>query len=229
MDTEILPTIVAAIFVTAIASVFSKRFFPLLEEQRERREKRRTHIRALLQKKIDANIELSIKDVIDVGHGAGVSSASTTDALYELFSEAADERLHKQLRKLIDDLHRDEPFEGYPAEVRPSMARIAALCEASPQSSDRELMHPLKKILEEYVTMKSDHQTMKKQNRISYAIAIISFFIGVVGLIFAFTGPSKDFISSEIRKALKENLPNKALEPMPTSVTDAAAQPPRQP
>lgn len=194
----------AGVLVTVIVSFTYYIAFPELESLKNRREKRRAKIRELLQKKLDANIQISAKEISDIGFGAGASPSAAIEALYELYAEAADESQHQRLRRLIDEMHQKEPFEHYPAEVRPSLARIAALCEVSDMPSDRELLHPLKKILEEYVTMKQDHQSIKRQNRIVNVVAIVSFFIGVVGLFLAFTGPSKEFIASEIRNALKE-------------------------
>lgn len=96
--------IVGGVLATAMAALLTKQFFPMLEEQRVRREKRRARIRELLQKKLDANIAMTVKDISDIGYGAGASTGAATEALYELYAKAAEERRHQQMQKLIDDL-----------------------------------------------------------------------------------------------------------------------------
>ncbi|WP_342750607.1 hypothetical protein OH491_16705 [Termitidicoccus mucosus] len=53
------------------------------------------------------------------------------------------------------------------------------------------------------------------------ALAASAFFALVLGIL-------GSLIASAIYDGIKKNEPNKAVEPMPTAVTDAAAQPPRQ-
>jgi hypothetical protein len=203
--TEIAPIFAVATLTTIFAASTVRMISPLLSEQRKRRERNRSKIKDLISIKLNNSIDLSTQDVLDIARGAGGSSHSGIEALYELYSATDDKELHTLLKNLLAEYNKEEPFESLPEESRPSLARISTLCEESSVTTDRELLHPIRKLLEEYQTMKQDHQSIKKQSWISYIVAIVSFFIGMVGLILAFQGPSKQFISDEIRSALSES------------------------
>ena len=191
---------------TMVAAFLSRIMRPMLLEQSEGRKKRQARVRDLIDKKLGGDIELHAQDVIDIGRGAGASQSSTVDALYQLFAETEDKERYEKLKQLIADLQREEPFESLPPETRPSLSRLSSLCEQSEQTSDRELLHPISKLLEEYQELKQERSSIKRQGRISYVVALVSFFIGVVGLILAFTGPTKGFIVKELANNKQEIL-----------------------
>lgn len=203
MTLETLPIMLAAIGAVAAASM-TKFLTPMLYEQRKRREKRRIKVRDLITAKFTKDIDLGVRDILDIARGADASSSDGIEALYELYANSDDVELHKKLKALLEEYNREEPFQSLPEEARPSLARISTLCEESTLVTDRELIHPIRKFLEEYQQMKQDHQSIKRQSWISYIVAIVSFFIGTIGLILAFKGPSKEFVSTEIRSALAE-------------------------
>jgi hypothetical protein len=204
LSLEIIPLVAGAAAASILAASGARFLTPLLDEQRNRRGKRRTKVKELLNAKMGKGIGLTIQDILDVARGSGASSSDGIEALYELYATTEDQEIHERLKVLLADFNREEPFESLPEEARPSLARIYTLCEESTLATDRELLHPIRKLLEEYQTMKQEHQSIKKQSWISYIIAIVSFFIGAIGLILAFQGPSKDFVSKEIRSALTE-------------------------
>ena len=199
--TEIVPVFATASAATAVAAALSYLMRPLLLEQKDRREKARAKLKAQLQKKLQSNIKLEAHEISDIGRGLGLSTAQSVEALYELYSETEDQEQHANFKSLLTEINRAEPFESFPAEVRPSLARLSFICNETTQESDKELLHPITKVLTEYQDMKKDHASIKKQSRVSYVVALISFFVGVFGLVLAFTGPSKEFIAAELEKS----------------------------
>ena len=187
-----------AAVATAIAALLSRFMRPMLLKQGEVRKKRAARVKGLIDKKIGGDIELTSQDIIDIGRGAGVSQGLAIDALYQLFAEAEDKEKCATVKKLISEIQREEPFESLAPEARPSLARISTLCEQSDQETDRELLHPITKLLEEHQEMRQERASIKRQGRISYVVALVSFFIGVVGLILAFRSPSKGFIENQL-------------------------------
>ncbi|WP_194868649.1 hypothetical protein [Pseudoalteromonas sp. PPB1] len=201
MFLELMPAITASAGAAIIAVALSKLMRPVFLEQQGLREKKLGKVKDQIKKKIEGGINLEAKEVADIGRGIGLNSGRAIEALYQLYSEAQEQESHNKYKKLIEDINRTEPFESLPEEARPSLARLAEISQSSGQESDKELLHPITKILAEYQDMNRDHAAMKKQNWVSYIVALISFFIGTVGLILAFTGPSKDFIQEEIHKS----------------------------
>jgi hypothetical protein len=192
----ILPLAVITATLAGLAGILSWLMVP--DPGKHRREMR-VRVKAALALKLDSDIPMTSQDVIDVGRGLGTSPSIATDAIYELFAESENKEVFSKVRHLIDDLQREEPFESLPEEAKPSLARIATLCENSQQTTDKALLHPIVKVLDEYQEMKREHAGLKRQGRISYVIALVSFFIGVVGLILAFSGPSRSYISDEVQ------------------------------
>ena len=197
MTPETIKIVLFAVVATGFAA-FLGRTSLLFSDLIDLRRRRIARVREIIARKIAADIIITAKDVVDIGRGAGEPPGISTDALYELFAMSDEPETHTHIRALIDELNREEPFEALPDISRPSMARLAMLCEESSQHSDKELLQPIRKLLEEYQEMKRDHARIKRQSRISYVVALISFFIGVLGLILAFRGPSKDYISNEL-------------------------------
>ena len=184
---------------TTMAVALVVQFFGLSSrELGESRRRRIAQVKEQISKKMDAKIPISAADVSAIGRGLDASQGMAVHALYQLFAETDEQGLHEQIRKLIDDLTREDPFESLPEVVRPSLARLTTLCRESPQSTDKELLHPIVKVLDEYQEMRRDHAVMKRQTRVSYVVALISFFIGVVGIILAFNGPSKVFVRNQL-------------------------------
>lgn len=204
MSLDIEIPLITATLATAVAAYMTRFMKPMLMEQRVVREKRRDKVCEVIRSKIKNGITIDAQEVIDIGKGLNVSSSMAIDALYQLYAEAESPEDHEKLKLIIQELGREEPFESYPAEVRPSLARLSALCATSTQEADRTLLHPITKIIEDYQEMKQDHAGMKRQSRISYVVALVSFFLGVVGLVLAFTGPSKKFVSQTIERATTE-------------------------
>lgn len=188
----------AGILISMISGYY---FLKVEPSDRDLQEKKRNKFKEQIKNKIKSNINLEASEIANIGRGLDLSYGNAIEALYKLYAEAEDEENHKQYKKLIEDINRTEPFESLPEEARPSLARLAAICQTSNQESDKELLLPIKKLLDEYQEMKRDHIVIKRRNRISYVVALVSIFLGAVGLILAFTGPSKDFIQKEIKKS----------------------------
>lgn len=204
LSLEITSALLTATVATMVAAALSKVMLPRLLEQKDLREKRRLKLKEQIKKKIDNKIDLEAKEIADIGRGFGLSVGHAMDVLYQLYSEAEDEESHSKYKSLLAEINRTEPFEALPEEVRPSLARLSEICHSTNQESDKELLHPVTKVLEEYQVMKRDHATIKKQNKVSYIVALVSFFVGVVGLVLAFTGPSKEFIQEQIQNSTKQ-------------------------
>ncbi len=201
---EIPLALATAAIATTIAAFVSSVVLPTLIKQKDQREKKRSKLKEQIKKKIDNKIDLEAKEIADIGRGFNLSASHAIDVLYQLYSEAEDDESHSRYKKLLVEINRTEPFESLPEEVRPSLARLSEIGHATSQESDKELLHPITKVLEEYQEMKRDHSTMKKQNKVSYIVALVSFFVGVVGLVLAFTGPSKEFIQEQIQKSTQQ-------------------------
>jgi len=204
MSLELITTFGAAATATAVAAVLSRLMRPIFLEQKDRREKARSKLKEQIQKKIQSGIPLEAKEIADIGRGFELPPSQSITVLNQLYAEAEEKEDHEIYKKLLAEINRAEPFEALPEEVRPSLARLSSLCSESQQESDKELLHPITKVMGEYQEMKSDHASIKKQSRISYIVALVSFFVGVVGLILAFSGPSKRFIAGELEKATSQ-------------------------
>ena len=176
LNLEITTAFLTATLATATAAVASRMLLPFIIKQKDQRDRKQSKLKEQIKKKIDNKIDLEAKEIADIGRGYGLSAGYAMDALYQLYSEAEDEESHSRYKKLLSELNRTEPFESLPEEVRPSLARLSEISSATSHESDKELLHPVTKILEEYQEMKRDHATMKRQNKVSYVVALVSFF-----------------------------------------------------
>lgn len=219
MSPDLFSVLTIAITATVTAALASRFILPVFLEQSEIRKKRKVRVKELIEKKLSSDIVLNAQDIVDIGRGAGASQGLATEALYQLFAESDDKERYVKLKELLAELQREEPFESLPPEARPSLARIAILCNQSDQTTDRELLHPITTLLQEHQELKQERAAIKRQGRISYVVALVSFFIGVVGLILAFTGPTKDFITKELESNRQQILKDIGSPTKPSTAT----------
>ncbi len=131
MSIELITAIISGLIITVMAALLSVIMRPMLIKQKNLREKRLSKIKEQIKKKIESGIKLESNEVTDIGRGLGLSSGRAIEAIYQLYSEAENEETHNQYKKLIDDISRSEPFEALPEEARPSLARLAEICQSS--------------------------------------------------------------------------------------------------
>jgi hypothetical protein len=182
----------------------------------ENRRKKIALLKEHLSKKLTGNIAITARDVVDIGRGLGASASMSAEALYQLFAESQSQENYNVVRKLLDDIGKEDPFEAFPEVTRPSLARISRLCEESPQATDRQLLHPITKTLQEYQEMKRDHASMNRRNRISYFVTLISLIIGAYGVILAYRSPSKEFIANKLPASIIQELKAQQVDLVPS-------------
>jgi hypothetical protein len=200
MNYEVLGPIIG-ISISAIIGMYSiVRLIPSMRKEKEKRQKAYEKLKNQIIGKIKADIELEANDIPQIGKGLGLSASKSLDAVYQLYAESQSKESHLVFKTLIKEVNKTEPFDGLSDSVKPSMIRLSTLCENSQQKSDKELLRPIVNELENYMTIRDEHEIAKKQNRISYSIAIISSIIGAIGLILALSGPSKSFIETKLEE-----------------------------
>ena len=208
----LVSSIFAVGFTVTLAFLF-KKAFPLLFEDDESRNGIRKKVRQSVQEKLEANISLTVQDIIDIGRGYGATVQTSIDSIYKILSETKDENDFNRIKNLIADINKKAPFEDLPEEVKPSMIRLSEICSEAESESDKNLLIPIQQSLSNYKTMRLDHDKMSTRSRISYTIAVISFFIGIVGIVLAFRTPSEEFIRTTItdfvKTQIEESISNK--------------------
>jgi len=166
----------------------------------------RRHLRDNIREKLQANVALSTADILNIGRGLGSSRDVSIEVIYELLADAKEEKEVKEIKALIDDILKKEPFEDVPEEVKSSMIRLAELCSGAQNESDKNLLIPIRRALADYKVMQKDHDIIRARNKVSYVIAIISFCVGIIGLILAFRTPNRAYIKETIDTSLKREI-----------------------
>ncbi|SDP91488.1 hypothetical protein [Ectopseudomonas guguanensis] len=149
--------------------------------------------------KMASGIQLSAKDVVNIGKSFDLTAFQSRKVIYKIFREADNKETFESLKKLVQEIESEEPFDDMPDEVKPSLARLTKIAEASDEDSDKHLLAPILGVLSKYVEQKSEQEKLKKQTNRAYVVTIISFVVGAISFYFTLTSPSAEDIAREIQ------------------------------
>jgi hypothetical protein len=134
----------------------------------------RRQLKRELLKQISNGIPISVESARRSAMGIGLSASAAGRVINSLIAETEDAAVFNQLMCLADDLERIAPFEGLPDEVKPSLNRLAKLCDASEQSDDKDLLIPIQNCLSKFVDLEMRHKRERKLNNVANIAGLIS-------------------------------------------------------
>src|SRR5690554_7656358 len=86
--------------------------------------------------KMASGIQLSAKDVVNIGKSFDLTAFQSRKVIYKIFREADNKETFESLKKLVKEIESEEPFDDMPDEVKPSLARITKIAEGSDRSEE---------------------------------------------------------------------------------------------
>ncbi|MFC8752887.1 hypothetical protein ACN429_06625 [Pseudomonas oryzihabitans] len=177
------------------------------------RKKKALHLlRESILKKISQGIHLSAADVIIMAKGVGLQRPSVNRTIYQLLHDNSEPKIYQEVKELSVQLDKEEPFNEFPEEVKPSLIRLSEICDQSQQKSDHFLLAPIQKTLASYVELKGDFEKAKKQTRLINAIGVVSFIIGAWGFYLTLKSPDIKDIEKAVTHAL--NAQSSTVQPL---------------
>lgn len=148
--------------------------------------------------KLKSNIQLSSKDVVNIGKSFDFTAFQSRKVLYKIFRDAEDKESFESLKKLVREIEAEEPYDDMPDEVKPSLARLSKITKDSTEEIDKHILNPITGILSKYVELKTEQEKLKKQTNRAYFVTIVSFFVGAISFYFTLTSPSAKDIAKEM-------------------------------
>lgn len=149
--------------------------------------------------KMASGLQLTAKDVVNIGKSFDLTAFQSRKVIYKIFREADNKETFESLKRLVQEIEAEEPFDDMPDEVKPSLSRLTKIAEDSEESSDKHLLAPILGVLSKYVEQKSEQEKLKKQTNRAYVATVISFIVGAISLYFTLTSPSAKDIAREIQ------------------------------
>ncbi|EHS7465863.1 hypothetical protein [Vibrio cholerae] len=168
-----------------------------------KREKKIAHLQTDLKKKLTAKFVLSGKDVVLFGRSYNLSPQNSRLALYRVYKDIESAEEFEELKKLVQDIQKEEPFDTMPDEVKPSLLRLSELADQSKSDSDRHILTPITNILTKYQELLEEQKKTRKQANIAYMFTIVSFVVGSVSLYYAISAPTASEIAIQLQSMLK--------------------------
>lgn len=145
------------------------------------------------------NNDLSIVDIKAMSEGVNISEFAARKIIKQLYYDA--EINLNSIRNLQKHIEKEEPFDGCSNELKPTLIGINEILINHGSESQRHLLNPIITELKGLNQIKHEHKKMEKRNYIAYIIAIISFFIGSIGLFYTITAPSgKDIANAVVER-----------------------------
>lgn len=149
--------------------------------------------------KLASGIQMTAKDVVNIGKSFDLTAFQSRKVIYKIFREADTKETFDNLKKLVQEIEAEEPFDDMPDEVKPSLARLTKITEDSTEISDKHLLTPIMGVLTKYMEQKSEQEKLKKQTNRAYIVTVISFVVGAISFYFTLTSPSAKDIAREIQ------------------------------
>lgn len=194
---EIITYALGALYVVAIFFGIFAIGYVAIRVRRARRT-----LKEMITKKIGANIQLTSDDLVHMGKGLDLNRLSVGRCLNQLLVEEADGQRFADIRRLISEMEKEEPFDDLPDEVKPSLQRLAELADASQVKSDQLILVPIQKTLASYVELKDEVAKGRKVGRFMNAIAVLGFIIGAWGLYLTSKSPDAKDMEIIVRRAV---------------------------
>lgn len=149
--------------------------------------------------KMKSGIQLSSKDVVNIGKSFDLTAFQSRKVIYKIFRDSEDKDSFDNLKKLVQEIEAEEPYDDMPDEVKPSLARLSKITSESNEESDKYILTPITGALSKYVELKSEQEKLKKQTNRAYIVTIVSFVVGAISFYFTLTSPSAKDIAREIQ------------------------------
>jgi hypothetical protein len=179
-----------------------------------------------IKNKLKANIRLSPKNIVHIGRGYNLTARMSRDVIYNLYATIDDAASHTALDALVADIEKEELFDDLPDEVKPSMSRLTKLVDNSTEVSDKQVLSPITRKLNEYVELKAEQEKAKKQTYRAYLITVISFMVGIISFYYTIKTPSDGDIKKAVEEAFSERMASKQIDPPPAKpATEKLLQP----
>ncbi|MCP1173645.1 hypothetical protein [Ralstonia chuxiongensis] len=164
--------------------------------------KSREAIRNKITAKLEANIKLTSDDLVNMGKGLNLNRESVAKCLNQLLADEADAQRFLDIRRLVSEMEKEEPFNDLPGEVKPSLLRLSELADASQVKSDQLVLIPIQKTLASYVELKDEVAKGRKVGRFMNMVAVLGFIIGAWGLYLTAKSPDAKDIDAIVRRAM---------------------------
>jgi hypothetical protein len=179
------------------------------------RQKNMSMMGANIKNKLKANIHLSPKNIVHIGRGYNLTAKMSRDVVYNLYATIDDAASHAALDALVADIEKEELFDDLPDEVKPSMLRLTKLVDNSTEFSDKQVLSPITRKLNEYVELKAEQEKAKKQTYRAYLITVISFMVGILSFYYTIKTPSGGDIKKTVEEVFNEKMTSTQIDPPP--------------
>ncbi|NRF28247.1 hypothetical protein [Vibrio coralliilyticus] len=163
-----------------------------------KREVNRKRLQVDLKSKLENGFNLTSQDIVLLGRAHDLSPSNSRLALYRVYKDIVDSDSFEKLKRLVSEIHKEEPFDTMPDEVKPSLSRMLELASNSSSETDKHLLTPITNILTKYQELVEEQKKTKKQANIAYIVTIVSFVIGAVSLYYAVTAPTATEIAIQL-------------------------------
>lgn len=194
MKSDILNLIIGGSYI-AIIVVFGIFMSWFTIQRRKNTEAMRKNINS----KLNSNISLSSRDIVNIGKSYDLSASQSRKIIYKAFRDTENKDTFESLKLLVQEIESEEPYDDMPDEVKPSLVRLSKLTEQSYEESDKHILSPITSVLTKYVELKAEQDKLKKQTTRAYVLTIVSFVIGAISFYFTLSSPSAKDIAKEIR------------------------------
>ncbi len=171
------------------------------------REKRKKQFKSAINYFLDKNENLNLRDIINMRDALDINEYQSRRIIKSLYLDIAENQNIKleKIRLLQYVVEKEEPFEGCPHELKPSLIEIREIIKKhKPENS--ELLLPVVKDLKEFNKMNQEYSKIKRQNKLAFWITIFGFILSIIGLLYTITAtPSSDAIAKSVIEQLNSN------------------------
>lgn len=183
--------------------------FPYVFWNRKKREKQ---FKTTINQFLDKDENLNLRDIISMREALDINEYQSRQIIKALYFDINNDEINKnqqitleKIRLLQDAIEKEEPFEGCPNELKPSLIEIREIIKKH-KPDNSELLLPLVKDLKEFNKMSQEYSKIKWQNKIAFWITICGFILSVIGLLYTITAtPSSDAIAKSVMQQLNSN------------------------
>lgn len=167
--------------------------------------KNRLYFKKIIERKVDKNISMDQEDCSRVLRVSGISTQQAIQLIYELMSNSSDENKFQSYMEILKSLEKLEPFGNLPNDLKQVIHRLVDITEQTGSASDKHLLVPLQKALENSKLTEEKQNRSRVVNNVVIWIGACSLVISMASYYISLQSPSKDEMITIVEQAIKKS------------------------
>lgn len=163
------------------------------------------YFKQIIERKIGKNLSINSEDCSRILRASGLSTQQAIQLIYEMMYASDDESKFKGYTEVLISLEKLEPFGNLPTDLKQVIHRLVQITENTGSDSDKYLLIPLQKALENSKIVEEKQNRSKVMNNFVICMGVGSLVISIASYYISTKSPSKAEMVEIVEQGIKNS------------------------